>query len=249
MRGASRPGPGPMEPDGATVKRLLIRTAAEFFQRFVARSRLVARLFFGVWLRPAGGADYYFDLTTPVLAWKASESIRAETYLVDLGTGAVAVLGLSFWARKGCEVTSCDIAPVLTELAGASVEYVGAPVRVVQSDFFEAADRPFDVVTLNAPYVSTATGTARGLSGERRSQWDGGADGVVVIRAFLDRLAEDPHSVVAYLGVNGLHVSPNAIRPLVEARSGVELREVYRLPLVPVDVYVIDHPEIGDGTQ
>lgn len=217
-----------------------MRVAAGFFQRFLARSRIAAQLLFGVAFRPVDGDDYYFDITTPVLARKAMESLRPGRTVLDLGTGVVAVLGLFFWKRTGSRVISSDVNPAIVQLAAANIAHNGATFPVICSDFFAKIDEPFDVVTFNAPYVTSAVAASRDLSQERRSQWDGGLEGTRVIAVFLDRLRELSHPVVAYLGVNRMHVGQEKIVPLIEVREDLVLREIYRPHILPVDIYVVE---------
>lgn len=80
----------------------------------------------------------------------------AAARLVDLGTGSGAIgitLGLE---RAGCTVWGVDVSPDALEVANDNAQRLGATnVRWVCSDWFTAiAERSFDLVVSNPPYVA-----------------------------------------------------------------------------------------------
>jgi len=146
--------------------------------------------------------DYYFDVTTWVLINRTAKDLTRSTRVLDMGTGSVAVVGLTIWKRLGCSVISSDINPEIVQLAEECARRNGAPIRTVCSRFFENVHEPFDVVIFNPPYVATAHGLELDDSRKRRCQWDGGSDGTSIIRDFVVGLQALPHQVRAYVGVN-----------------------------------------------
>lgn len=199
---------------------------------------LVARALFGIRFAPAlSEHDYYFDITTVVLFQFLAKRLDRRSRLLDMGTGAAAVLGLSLWRRVGCQVISSDINPVLVTSARRNVAHNRAPIEVVQSRFFNAVPDRFDVVSFNPPYVPTSSGEERVLQ-ERRSQWDGGADGTDVIAGYLEAVAALGRPVTSHLGMNRQHVDGRKMSRVLTGRK-VRLTEVFPHPLLPVDVYTI----------
>lgn len=215
-----------------------------FLLQFVAssffRSRVLTRWVLGLDLGRLGKEDHYCDIVTLVLLQKVSKELSPPTRVLDMGTGAVAVIGLSLWKQTGCRVTAADINPQIVALARENIARHEAPIRVICSSFFEKVDEPFDVVIFDPPYVTTKAGRDAHLPGKRRSQWDGGSDGAEVIDNFIDALKVLNHNVKAYLGVNHWHVSRDRVlRALEGLQEAISIDEIYRHPLFPVDVYVL----------
>lgn len=204
------------------------------------RSRSVARSIFGIRFSPLGAEDYYFDITTIALFRRLSRSLSRDTRLLDLGTGAAAVLGISLWKRLGCQVISSDINPALVESARVNVALNEAPIEVVCGRFFEGVARDFDVVSFNPPYVGTGTGDRRQLS-ERRSQWDGGSEGTDVIEDYLRSLMTLDRPVLSYLGMNHLHVSREQMEAVLGRHGHVTVQEIHRDRVLPVDIYALSY--------
>ncbi len=144
----------------------------------IYRSRLAAKLLFGVRVPPIPAEDHYFDATSWVLLHRALPELEPSSHLVDLGTGSQAILAIALWKRSGCRVTAIDVDPELADSARANAERNQAPIHVIESHLFEGLDAAFDLVVFNPPYVPTHVGVERGLPESRRSQWDGGSDGL-----------------------------------------------------------------------
>lgn len=238
VRRADDPHPSAHPPRTAMLPSLRAR---------VFRSRALARLLLGIDFGPLGPEDYYFDVTTLVLARYAARRVTVGSRVVDMGTGAVAALAQVLCKRTGCRVVAAEANPALAASAEASVRRSGAPVRVVRSRWFAAVDEPFDTVVFNPPYVPTPVGEARGLSQVRRSQWDGGPDGTGVLREFLAELRARSHPALALVGVNRLHLSAGQVRGLVEETPGLHAESVWCSRLLPVDVHEIRGPGTGGG--
>lgn len=216
-----------------------MKSLVQSIAAFVFRSRLFAKWVFRLEFGPIGVDDHYCDAVTLVLLQKVCKELSPAVRVLDMGTGAVAVIGLTLWKRLGCKVTACDINPEIVALAQENVRRNGAPIRVICSRFFERVDEPFDVVTFDPPYVSTKAGVDANLPERRRSQWDGGADGAEVVAGFMAAFRMLDHKVKAYLGINYWHISRERILKLFgENRGGISIHEVYRHPILPVDVYV-----------
>jgi release factor glutamine methyltransferase len=78
--------------------------------------------------------------------------------VVDIGTGS-GLLAL-FAAQKGAIATALDIHPLAVEAARSNAESNRLPLRVVQSDLFDAlAPAAFDAVLINPPYYPRAPRT------------------------------------------------------------------------------------------
>jgi len=201
------------------------------------RSRILARLLFGVKVSPIGEDDVYFDISTWVLVRRAGREITSTTHLVDLGTGTQAIIGISLWRRRGCKVTSVDIDPEILRMARENVERNGAAVRTVQSRFFDSVPEPFDLVTFNPPYIRSEVGEARDLPEKRRIQWDGGPDGLEVTRDFLTALAARPHPARFCLALSSMHADLDVARADIESTPGITLDDVHVHSLLPITIF------------
>ena len=191
--------------------------------RPVSRSRPLARRLFGVDFPALGSGDQYFDVTTPLLVRSAARRLGQGRRLLDMGTGAFAVIGLTLWRRTGCQVVSTDIHPRILEQARANVALNAAPIRVARSRFFDELDEEFDVVTFNPPYVPSALASDPTYARPFDFQSDGGPEGASVIEGFLDAFAARGGGATAYIGMNELFVSGPTVLALVQARRGLVL--------------------------
>ncbi len=206
--------------------------------RPASRSRLLARRLFRVDFPELGAGDQYFDVTTPLLVRAAARRLDGGRRLLDMGTGAFAVIGLAVWRRTGCQVVSTDIHPRILEQARANVSLNQAPIRVLHSRFFDALEEEFDVVTFNPPYVPSRLAGEPTYARPFAFQSDGGPEGTSVIEDFCDAFAARGGHAVACLGMNELFVSGAKVRQLLAARKGLVLESVDRFDGLPF--YVLE---------
>jgi len=206
---------------------------------WISRSRLLARFIFGIDFCSIGPEDYYFDVTTIVLYKYVSKKIDKTVKVLDLGTGAMATIGISLWKKTGCNVLSIDINDKLVELAMKNVKLNNAPIDVVQAKFIDFIDDKFSVVVFNPPYVSIDTGKRRKLSDLRRTQWDGGKEGIDIITELFEEIQMQGRALILYIGMNHLHVKRDKMINCVNSFADIKINKIYRSPLLPVDVYCI----------
>jgi len=218
-----------------------LRLTLERFALRAYRSRRLAQAIFGISFLPADARDYYFDVTTAVLVRAVASRVRKTDHVLDLGTGAHAVVGLSLWKRTGCRVTCSDIDPQLVALAAKNITNNGAPLEVIRSRLFADVSAPFNVIVFNPPYLPSDDRGHPRLEGFRRNQWDGGADGTRVIRDFLTTFEARPIPARAYLGINRLYVPRDCVRSLIHAHRALSLIEIVHFPFLPPDVYVLEN--------
>ncbi len=118
---------------------------------------------------------------------------------VGTGNGAIAIaLAIAIRARRvpldAVEILATDISPDALDLAreNAVAHGVGDRVRFTAADLLPPDAGPFDVVIANLPYI--ATGALADLPApvqhEPRIALDGGADGLDLIDAMLQRLPD-----------------------------------------------------------
>jgi len=204
------------------------------------QSRYLARLIFRINFRPLDKDDYYFDITTFVLSQILLKEVDKNDHILDMGTGTAAIIGLTLWKRRGCQIISSDINPEIVSMAQESIQFNQATIKVVCSNLFENIKEEFDIVVFNPPYVPTKSGKTSNLSKKFQSQWDGGVEGDSVVKQFLDAFQKLGHSAVAYIGINYWYVPQEKMISLISTKRDLQIRKVHRCPFLPVYVYVVE---------
>ena len=212
-------------------------------QKFIfqlMKSRYAARLIFKIDFKPVKKGAYYFDMTTLVLTKLVLREINKDNRVLDMGTGTSSIIGLTLWKQCGCYVVCSDINPEIVSMAQENVEFNQAPIQVKHSNLFENIEEDFDVVVFNPPYVPTKKGTMSNLSKQFQSQWDGGEDGSVIVKQFLDELQQIKRSVRVYVGVNYWYLPKEKFLPMIEIKKDLKLRKIYRHTFLPIEVFIIE---------
>ena len=204
------------------------------------KSRYVAHLIFKIDFKPGKKGAYYFDMTTLVLTKLVLREINKDDRVLDMGTGTSSIIGLTIWKQCGCYVVCSDINPEIVSMAQENVEFNQAPIQVKHSNLFENIEEDFDVVVFNPPYVPTKKGTMSNLSKQFQSQWDGGEDGSVIVKQFLDELQQIKRSVRVYVGVNYWYLPKEKFLPMIEIKKDLKLRKILRHTFLPIEVFIIE---------
>ena len=206
----------------------------------IMKSRNIARLIFKINFKPVKKGAYYFDMTTLVLTKLVLREINKDNRVLDMGTGTSSIIGLTLWKQCGCYVVCSDINPEIISMAQENVEFNQAPIQVKHSNLFENIEEDFDVVVFNPPYVPTKKGTMSNLSKQFQSQWDGGEDGSVIVKQFLDELQQIKRSVKVYVGINYWYLPKEKFLPMIEIKKDLKLRKIYRHTFLPIEVFIIE---------
>ena len=157
-----------------------------------------------------------------------------------MGTGSFSIIGLTLWKQRGCYVVCSDINPKIISMAQNNIEFNHAPIQVKLSNLFENIKENFDIVIFNPPYVPTKKGITSNLSKEFQSQWDGGEDGSIIVKQFLDEFDKIQGSHSAYIGINHFYLPTEKILPIIETKKCLKLRKTYRHSFLPIDIFVIE---------
>ncbi len=222
-----------------SLYRIIIKAGADYLLLLIRRSRFITQIIFGIKVLPVEKPDYYFDVTTVVVFKRLSKILGSGLHLLDMGTGSSGIIGLSLWKKLKCDVISSDINPELARLTKQNIDWNKAPITVIKSRFFDSITARIDTVVFNPPYVDTTRGINRGLLKQRRSQWDGGNNGIEVIEDFLEAMGSVNYPLTAYLGINYWHVSRERMVSLLKKQKQVSIRDIYRHYILPVDIYTI----------
>lgn len=238
----------PTRGPGRLPKTWLLAAMADGW-RALARQRRLARRLFGVDFLPVGEGDVYFDVTTPLLVRVARRWLGPGSRLLDMGTGAYAVVGLALWRQTGCQVLASDIHPHIVEQAREGIALNRAPIRVVQASFFDGIDQAVDVVAFNPPYVPSHLARSATFARPFDFQSDGGADGTSVVVRFLDAFAAHPGNAVACLTINGLFTPAGRVQAVLAARPDLRLADRVQIPGLPFYVFVIQKSSMARASR
>jgi ribosomal protein L3 glutamine methyltransferase len=126
-------------------------------------------------------------------------ALRDGDRILEIGTGSGCIAIAAAVHNPQITVDATDIDARALELARANVSRhgVGDRVRLVEADLFPAGDTRYRVIISNPPYVPTRDigGLPREYGHEPVQAFDGGADGLVVVRRIIEgarqRLASD----------------------------------------------------------
>jgi len=209
------------------------------------KSRRIASLLFGIKLKPIQEGTYYFDMTTYVLTKLLLKKMNKKSCILDIGTGSCCIIGLTLWKHLGCNVISSDINPDIISMAQENIDLNYAQIKLIHSNLFEKIEDDFDIVTFNPPYVHTRDGIKNKLSKKFQSQWDGGLDGSLIIKEFLNELHKLKKSVTAYVGINYKYVPKEKILPLINSKNDLKLNKIYKHKFLPVQIYIIEKQYIS----
>lgn len=137
-------------------------------------------------------------LVDTALAWLAANPTRHRAVDVGTGSGCIAIALAANVAEL--QITATDISTAALAVARENVERykLGDRVKLVQTNLLEGLPGPFDLICSNLPYIPSERLPALEVS--KREPWlalDGGADGLLVIRPFLQQAA----TALAYGGL------------------------------------------------
>lgn len=239
------------------MKQLIYRLTGPLLRYVRSHPRLIRRIF-GV--RLPSGADVQFDPTTILLSVAVAEEAQAMRLTrplrsLEMGIGAGALVSLSL-AKKGMTpppvITGCDCVERRVASATEVASFNQLAATFFLSDLFSEVPCPtgtdsdsnaaYDLIFFNPPYVPTAVGEqldmGKRLTAER-TMWDGGDDGLQVLRQFL---AEAPQYLATQgrvvFGVQHVFVPDEAVRQVIDD-SPFQLVRTVRRRRLPSEVYVL----------
>lgn len=141
--------------------------------------------------------------------------------VADLGTGSGAIALALKHARPTALVCAVERSPAALAVAHANGQRLGLPVQWLQGDWFvPLADRRFDLIVSNPPYIDGADAHLAALHAEPTAALTPGPDGLAALRV----LARDapPHlQSGGWLVLEHGHDQGAAVRSLLQA-AGLE---------------------------
>jgi methylase of polypeptide subunit release factors len=129
----------------------------------------------------------HWDFSTLVLFDCLKRRIQSGQAVLELGTGEVGVLSVALARRVPARYLALDVAEVAIQSARRVAAANAVTVEFLQSDLLAAipGDRAFDVTFFNPPYVPRGESVVWKTLGEPSRVWDGGEDGLDIIRRFF----------------------------------------------------------------
>lgn len=218
-------------------KRILMRTNA-LLRKHVFCNTGFARLVFGARVTSPPDLHSYCEWPTILLRTVVGRYMSAASRVLELGTGAHAVLAVFIKRRwPNADVVATDIVPQRVQCARRTIAASGVDVRCIESDLFGEVDGQYDLVLCNLPQTPTADLEALGYqpvsagAAGTRLCWssDGGEDGMAVLRPLLEhcpRYLSDGGRML--MAISPIHVDLNRLRDVV-SRSGLRIERVHRL--------------------
>jgi release factor glutamine methyltransferase len=140
--------------------------------------------------------------------------LPAGARVLDVGTGSGAVALALKDERPDLQVSGSDVSAAALEVAAANGQALGLDVRWLHADLLTDVEEHFDAILSNPPYVAESARAALApeiVRHEPAGALFAGPDGLSVIRALLDQLAEQPD--VRFLG---LEVGAGQAQPVAE---------------------------------
>jgi release factor glutamine methyltransferase len=211
-----------------------------------ARNRFLIRRVFGI--RVPRAVTVHFDPTTLLLRLALQQVVVPQDKLaleVGIGQGALLVLGLQKSTQLRVEGVDCSETRVRSSQKVAKYNQLAADFYV--SDLFDQVppDRQYDLIFFNPPYVPTRDGEQLGLTRHMRADssrvWDGGDNGMQVLREFLLRVPAHLTSRGRVLfGVQPIFVPEENVQAMIDVSHLVLLNRITRR-WIPSVVYVVGH--------
>jgi len=159
----------------------------------------------------------HWDYSTLVLFDELKRRVRPGVRALELGTGEAGILSIALARRTPGSYLALDIAEDAILSARRVAAANDARVEFLQSDLLASVprDRSFDLTFFNPPYVPRALSARWKVLGEPSRVWDGGEDGLEVIRKFWTAASERGSKLgTVLLGFNRSSVSAPEVASL-----------------------------------
>jgi methylase of polypeptide subunit release factors len=206
-------------------------------------------MLFGVRV-PHSTAQGHWDFSTLALYSELKKRVVPGQRLLELGTGEAGILSIAMARRVRAGYLAVDLAEEAVSSARRVAAANDANVEFVRSDLLSEVprERSFDLTFFNPPYVPRAHSVLWKALGEPARVFDGGEDGLEVIRRFFDSARERGAGLgTVLLGFNRRLVSGARVREVAESR-GFSFKHAARA-LHPGTVFSFEASASADDTD
>jgi HemK-related putative methylase len=173
----------------------------------IRTNSFLTKLLFGV--KISGRKRIHWDFTTLLLKKCLSEITSPNKKILEIGTGAYAILSIFLKKKFGCEINACDVNDEYIISSKQTLKNNNTSFKIFKSNLFENVEGKYDIIFFNAVYIPEETGKRLGLDNihKFKTDWCGGAEGNEVIERFLkDSILHIKNDGVIILGVNYLYL-------------------------------------------
>ena len=187
--------------------------ALERLKRAVAHLAPLTRFLFGVRV-PHLTEQGHWDFATLVLFSELKKRVSPGSRVLELGTGEAGTLSIAMARRVSAHYLALDLAEEAVGSARRVATANDVTVEFLRSDLLAAVppDREFDLTFFNPPYLPRTQSDQWKPFGEPSRVFDGGEDGVDVIRRFFAEAAHrGPRLGTILIGINRQAVSEAAV--------------------------------------
>lgn len=234
-----------------TLTKRYLLVLNKIIRKNVFCRRGFVRVLFGVRVAAPHTVQSYCEWGSVMLRFVMTRYIRPGAKVLDVGTGAHAVLAI--FAKKRFEnvsVVATDIQEETVSWASETAAKNTVDVGCVVADVFEGINDRFDIILCNPAYIPSSVLEAlgykpegdRGLVTRRCRVADGGPDGLGMIRSFMHGLAEHlTGQGRAIMCANPFHCSERRLIRLVRS-AHLTVERIHRWPGI-MNVYVVTVPQ------
>ena len=230
------------DPESPMYNRLFKLAYQNFggFINSVKFNRSVVRAIYGVRLPKHGWV--HWDFTTYALRNALKRYPLDNLRVLEMGTGPAALLSIYLDKTQRCIIHAVDIDENNVKSSIETNDFNKSKVKVFQSDLFSNVHQQYDLVFFNPPYVPTKEGRSLAMSSRIAADsdvaWDGGDDGLEVIRAFFTEAFKyvRPNGRIM-LGLQDIYISGDMFQHVLDSRYRLVKTHAYHG--APSSVYLV----------
>lgn len=170
----------------------------------MARAAPLTRLLFGIRV-PIATEQGHWDFSTLALFDELRRRSKSGQRVLEIGTGEAGTLSIALARLVPGRYLALDIAEEALTSARRVAEANGVVVEFAHSDLLSSVpeDRSFDLTFFNPPYLPSTLSAQWKTLGEPSRVWNGGEDGLDVIRRFWTAAGRRPVSLgLVLIGFN-----------------------------------------------
>ena len=177
-------------------------------------SPTIIRLLWNVKLPP--NCEVHWDTVTFLMRKPLKKFRQINAKVLEIGIGQGALNSLYLQRSSNSTIHGTDISEGRVEQSKRIADFNKSDVYFWKSDLFAEVREKYDLIFFNPPYVPTSKGRELGLTKKLNidsdNVWDGGADGMQLIRRFLlEAKAHLTQNGKILMGVQDIYIPKKAM--------------------------------------